>query len=950
MHDLVSDEWIAAVATDAEALAEAGKLQISLSFRARGLGASDVSVVSVHGRESVSKCYRFDVSLAVASSVDAASLEQLLIGQSAAVTILNGGAQFATHGVISNFRVGSARYIDDRWDLRLRLVPRLGLLRRRKNSRIFQNQTVRDIVDSVLDDAGVQRRWDLQKKYARREYCVQYDETDYEFVTRLLAEAGISFYFEQPTADDVIASAAVSLVSRLVGSAGTDQQPIAPETVVFCDGTSAFPAIDGGDGVAGAATAVVSAGLSGGIGAAVSAGVSALLRQAAPSLGGKSNSPTLFFHEDNATVRIDDQYITRFDLDRNLRSKSTAYRAHDANSPSRVIQSNASTDASASVGVADALGASASVKLNVAGVSFDASASFGPSGPSLGARASAAPTMPPPLPPERFEVYEHRDDVAESTWLVDRNEARLLLTQLRQRAWSARGRSGSCHLVAGRRFTLDQHPRASLNQEYLVTTIEHSVTSPAWFADSSDVERTAEPYTNRFEAVPTTTNVAPKRPARRAVQVCETATVVGPAGEEIHVDSLGRIRVQFHWDRLGANNDRSSCWIRALSPWAGPQFGAQFVPRVGTEVVVAFEGGDVDRPIVLGGVYHQTSLTPFELPSHKTRSGFRTRSSPGGDGYNELSFEDAAGGEQVFLHAQRDLDEAVEHDRSLRVGHDHNVTIGNNRTEVIRGDLAETVNGNHTASFDHDSRATIGGDRTLDVTGDSGLAITGDHTVTIDGAERRVVGAAVEHVLGDDHTVRIAGSLTTAVGRHDAQRSHFMHVDGVSQLVATDAIDISSDKSITLRCGKSLLRLGPDRVEIVAPSVVATGAGGGLSLEDKKLVLYANDSVQVFAKGVLLKADQSTIAMSSKVAVDGTAILLGSPTDASNEVKSDTPTPTKISLAGQDGKPLAYQHFKLIMDDGSERSGITDGEGKAEVRVKGNVNITFPELGNFDRQ
>ena len=143
---------------------------------------------------------------------------------------------------------------------------------------------------------------------------------------------------------------------------------------------------------------------------------------------------------------------------------------------------------------------------------------------------------------------------------------------------------------------------------------------------------------------------------RPTIPGAQTAIVVGPAGEEIHTDEHGRIKVQFHWDREGKSDDKSSCWIRVSQAWAGPGWGALFLPRIGQEVVVDFLEGDPDRPLVTGCVYNGQNLPPYRrCPGEKTKSTMRSSSSPGGGGFNELRFEDAAGEEEIYLHAQKDL-------------------------------------------------------------------------------------------------------------------------------------------------------------------------------------------------------------------------------------------------------------------------------------------------------
>src|SRR5690606_10593288 len=140
--------------------------------------------------------------------------------------------------------------------------------------------------------------------------------------------------------------------------------------------------------------------------------------------------------------------------------------------------------------------------------------------------------------------------------------------------------------------------------------------------------------------------------------------VTGPAGEEIWVDEHGRIKVQFHWDRLGANDERSSCWIRVEQAWAGAGFGFWYVPRIGMEVVVQFVDGDPDRPLVTGCVYHGANATPYPLPNEKTKSTIKSNSSIGGGGFNEFRFEDKAGSEEICTHAQKDYNEVVENDHN----------------------------------------------------------------------------------------------------------------------------------------------------------------------------------------------------------------------------------------------------------------------------------------------
>jgi type VI secretion system secreted protein VgrG len=255
-----------------------------------------------------------------------------------------------------------------------------------------------------------------------------------------------------------------------------------------------------------------------------------------------------------------------------------------------------------------------------------------------------------------------------------------------------------------------------------------------------------EPYRNRFTCV---SEDVPYRPERRTrcpvVGGAQTAVVVGPAGEEIHTDVSGRVKVQFHWDREGKRDDRSSCWIRVSQAWAGPGWGALYLPRVGQEVVVEFLEGDPDRPIIVGGVYNGANPPPVDLPGEKTRSTLRSASSPGGDGSNELRFEDAKGQEEVYLHAQRDLNVVVENDASRRVG------------------------GNETIAVDKDRARSVGGSQSLQVAKDDTSTITGSQLLTVSGNRTTTVGASHVETVGADQSVSVGGAVAVTVALASAE-------------------------------------------------------------------------------------------------------------------------------------------------------------------------------------
>src|SRR6185503_14498635 len=182
----------------------------------------------------------------------------------------------------------------------------------------------------------------------------------------------------------------------------------------------------------------------------------------------------------------------------------------------------------------------------------------------------------------------------------------------------------------------------------------------------------------------------------------QSATVVGPAGQEIHVDELGRVRLQFLWDRHGKNDDNSSPWIRVSQGWAGTGYGMIVIPRIGQEVLVGFLDGDPDQPIIVGRVFNQTQLVPYKLPDHKTRSAWKSNSSLGGGGFNEIMFEDLKHEELVWMQAQKNLRKLVKNDENITIGHDRRKYVVRNEIETTSGTRIEVTGANRIEITDKD--------------------------------------------------------------------------------------------------------------------------------------------------------------------------------------------------------------------------------------------------------
>ena len=334
------------------------------------------------------------------------------------------------------------------------------------------------------------------------------------------------------------------------------------------------------------------------------------------------------------------------------------------------------------------------------------------------------------------------------------------------------------HLRPGAKITLSEHPTAALNADWSIRSVAHSATRNT--------------YENSFSCFPSTITWRPPRHTPKPrIPGTQTAIVTGKAGEEIWTDQYGRIKVQFHWDQLGKNDENSSCWIRVSQSWAGKGWGAWTLPRIGQEVVVSFLEGDPDRPLVTGCVYNGDFPVPYALPDEQTKTTLKTNSSKGGNGSNEIRFEDKAGSEEIFVHAQKDM----------------NITVENARTATINtaDDTLTVAKGNRsvTVSEGNDTLAISKGNRTYSVdTGNETSQIKGTRDVTVTGAET--------HTNKANYTWNISGNLT-------------IKVDGSLSIESTGSGVVKSSADLTVQSGTGMT--------VKAGTSLAGSSGTGLTLQ-----------------------------------------------------------------------------------------------------------------------
>jgi type VI secretion system secreted protein VgrG len=279
-----------------------------------------------------------------------------------------------------------------------------------------------------------------------------------------------------------------------------------------------------------------------------------------------------------------------------------------------------------------------------------------------------------------------------------------------------------------------------------------------------------------------------------------------PPGQEIYTDGYGRVKVQFHWDREGRHDEDSSCWARVAQAWAGAGWGTRFVPRVGMEVVVTFLDGDLDRPLVTGCLYNATHPLPEALPMHAARSGIRSQTTPGGEGYNELLFDDERGRELLRLRAQRDLE--------LDAGRDATVSVSGDATVDISGALRETVSGGARREVTGDAESRVRGNRTEATLGN---AIRTELALT----EEVEMGATIS--VGADAAVQIDGDLGLVVGTPGKGKAFGVHVLGDQSIAATGTMVLRATGGIRIECGDNAVVIDEAGVRIEGKRVSVAG-------------------------------------------------------------------------------------------------------------------------------
>ena len=621
------------------------------------LGEDVLLLTSFEGEEEISRLFSLKVTM---MSMETSIKPADIVGQNVTIELYDSDDEACYfNGHVRSF---SNQGSGDRGTIySAQIVPALWFLTRRKDSRIFQEMSVVDILKKVFDEAGMSD-YDvagISGSYSTLEYCVQYEETDFEFVSRLMEEYGIFYFFKHEDGKHTLMLADASRA-----------YPTAKHDRVRFAGSLAFDEV--GDDL------------------------TAWIHEYAFRSGKVMLSDFDFIKPENA---VESREKTLVKLPKNDKYEQFSY-------------------------------------------------------------------------PGGFTERAEGDKLARVRMEAEEVDHDRVMGAGKLRSFSP-----------GYTFTIDDHQNEDeVGKSYVLLRVQHSIAAGSYVSGGDQPEG----YENQFVCIPSNVTYRPdRRTPKSIVKGPQTATVVGPAGEEIYTDKHGRVKVQFHWDRQGKKDDKSSCWVRVSQVWAGKGWGAMHIPRIDQEVIVEFLEGDPDKPIITGRVYNGANTVPWELPANATQSGIKSNSSKGGGGFNEFRFEDKKGAEQVFMHAQKNRDSRILNDDHEWIGNDQHQIVKNDQFETIEGERHTLVKKEDFLEIKKDSHITIGGAESKEVKEDQGVTVKGDVVEVYKGSQSTEIGM--------DLFIKAMGTV------------------------------IESTKGITLKCGGNSIVLDPSGVTIKGSQVVVDG-------------------------------------------------------------------------------------------------------------------------------
>ena len=719
------------------------------------LGVDVLLFHSMNVSEQLGRLFQFDLDLL---STDPEIKLQDILGQNITIRYLRpDGENRFFNGFVSQFSQAGSH--GNLFVYRATLRPWFWFLTRTADCRIFQNKTVPDIIKEVFRDKGFSDFEDtLSGTYREWENCVQYRETDFNFVSRLMEQEGIYYFFKHEDGK---------------------------HTLVLSDCIDAHEPVSGYEEVP--------------------------------------------YYPPEESERRERDHISDWSLNQIVQPGVYALNDYDFKKPRANLE----------------------VKSSITREHDQA----------------------------EFEIYDYPGEYKESS--DGEGYVRARIEELQSQYEEVQGQGNVAGLMTGCLFKLINYPREDQNREYLITSSNYNLGPQEY--ESAFAGGSGSNFSCGLTAIDKQQPFrAPRITPKPVVQGPQTAIVVGKSGEEIWTDEHGRVKVQFHWDRYGLEDENSSCWMRVSQVHAGKGFGGIDIPRIGEEVIVSCLEGDPDQPIITGRVYNDDNMPPYELPANATQSGVKSRSSKQGtaDNFNELRFEDKKGSEEVYIHAEKDQKNVVENnettsvgnDRSETVGNDETISVGHDRTMKVDNDLSDTITNNKTIDVGVNHTEKIGGNMKLKIEGSQDIAITGNKKETIGGAKKEdnwsivskfTKGLTDETYVGAKNTknlaatnelfvgVKVTNQLAATFDAFVGFKSSLAAAAQVSKTVGPNLSEaavneIKGKAEVKIHCGKSSISIKPGSITINSPEIFLEGditkiGSASVSIPDANLDVKKGD-------------------------------------------------------------------------------------------------------------
>lgn len=684
----------------------------------------------MHGHETLSQLFEFDVELV--SDSHSLDMKQLL-GKPITLEIETSGAKprFLNGQVTRCVLVGREGATARHYIYRATLRPWLWYLTQTSDNKIFQNQSVPDVIEEVLGDYAFPYELKLSDSYRNWEYCVQYQETDFAFLSRLMEHEGIYYWFKHEDGK---------------------------HTLMVTDDVTQHDKLPGYE--------------------------------------------TLPYYGPDRAAVPQEEYVSSWEVSEQITPGAFATNDYHFKTP--------------------------------------------------GAMLEARRNNPGAYDNGDLEVYEWQGGYTNAGDAERYTRVRLEDLQSRQEQVA-----GTCNVrgaAPGYLFTLRNHPRQAENREYLVVGAHYRIREGGYASGSGS----SSLFDVGFIVLPSSVPYrAPRVTPMPHTHGPQTAKVVGKEGEEIWTDNYGRVKVQFHWDRVGQRNENSSCWVRVSSPWAGGGFGGIQLPRVGDEVIVDFIGGHPDRPIIIGRVYNAGNMPPWELPGNATQSGFLSRTKEGTPRTaNAFMFEDKTGQEEIWMHAERnyrteiELDESHSTDRHrlTNIGHNDTCYVGGKREIHVTGPDVLTVAKTRDVSVTGHENYTVQASRKTEVKDGLNEEIYGKGlktTVSAVGETREVTGPFKE-TLKDTEAREVTGLLDETYKGGELRK-----------ITKGSTVNIKDGQTVTVETGNAARNVSAGTLtEKVSGQIRIESTGAGMDITSPQTITI-NSGVDVVLQGKKVK-DLST--------------------------------------------------------------------------------------------